>query len=87
MNFKKGKYYTCLTDIVDNGQTIFNKDKEYLCIVNNILLGENYTEFCFAGERESLKDSFDEARDTNFDNLYEIVKDIQKKVDYLIKIM
>lgn len=87
MNFKKGKYYTCLEDIVDNGQTIFNQGKEYLCVVNNVLLGEAYAEFCFTEERELLKDSFDEARDTNFDNLYEIVKDIQKKVDYLIKIM
>lgn len=87
MNFKKGKYYTCLEDIVDNGQTIFNQGKEYLCVVNNVLLGEDYAEFCFTEERELLKDSFDEARDTNFDNLYEIIKDIQKKVDYLIKIM
>ena len=54
MNFKKDKYYICLGGITYNNVNIFIKGKKYLCIANNILLGENYFEFCFDGDREQL---------------------------------
>lgn len=85
MNFKKDKYYICLADIIYNNVNIFIKGKKYLCITNNILLGENYFEFCFNGDREQLRESFEVDIDSNFDSLFEMVKDIQKKLDYLIK--
>ena len=87
MNFKKDKYYICLEDIIYNNVNIFIKGKKYLCITNNILLGENYFEFCFDGDREQLQESFEVDIDSNFDSLFEMVKDIQKKLDYLIKTM
>ena len=87
MNFKKDKYYICLEDITYNNVNIFIKGKKYLCITNNILLGENYFEFCFDGDREQLRESFEADIDSNFDSLFEMVKDIQKKLDYLIKTM
>ena len=89
MNFKKDKYYNCLEDVIDNvkNETIFNKGKRYLCIANNILLGENYREFQFNKDREYLKELFEADIDSNFDSLFEMVKDIQKKLDYLIKTM
>lgn len=87
MNFKKDKYYICLEDIIYNNVNIFIKGKKYLCITNNILLGENYFEFCFDGDREQLRESFEVDIDSNFDSLFEMVKDIQKKLDYLIKTM
>ena len=87
MNFKKDKYYICLEDITYNNVNIFIKGKKYLCITNNILLGENYSEFCFDGDREQLRESFEADIDSNFDSLFEMVKDIQKKLDYLIKTM
>ena len=87
MNFKKDKYYICLEDITYNNVNIFIKGKKYLCITNNILLGENYFEFCFDGDREQLRESFEVDIDSNFDSLFEMVKDIQKKLDYLIKTM
>ena len=87
MNFKKDKYYICLGDITYNNVNIFIKGKKYLCITNNILLGENYFEFCFDGDREQLRESFEVDIDSNFDSLFEMVKDIQKKLDYLIKTM
>lgn len=85
MNFKKDKYYICLEDIIYNNELIFVEGKKYLCITNNILLGENYSEFCFDEDREQLRESFEVDIDSNFDFLFEIVKDIQKKLDYLIK--
>ena len=87
MKFKKDKYYICLGDITYNNVNIFIKGKKYLCITNNILLGENYFEFCFDGDREQLRESFEADIDSNFDSLFEMVKDIQKKLDYLIKTM
>ena len=87
MNFKKDKYYICLGNITYNNVNIFIKGKKYLCIANNILLGENYFEFCFDGDREQLRESFEADIDSNFDSLFEMVKDIQKKLDYLIKTM
>ena len=87
MNFKKDKYYICLEDITYNNVNIVIKGKKYLCITNNILLGENYFEFCFDGDREQLRESFEVDIDSNFDSLFEMVKDIQKKLDYLIKTM
>ena len=87
MNFKKDKYYICLEDITYNNVNIFIKGKKYLCITNNILLGENYFEFFFDGDREQLRESFEVDIDSNFDSLFEMVKDIQKKLDYLIKTM
>ena len=87
MNFKKDNYYICLEDITYNNVNIFIKGKKYLCITNNILLGENYFEFCFDGDREQLRESFEADIDSNFDSLFEMVKDIQKKLDYLIKTM
>ena len=44
-------------------------------------------EFCFDGDREQLRESFEADIDSNFDSLFEMVKDIQKKLDYLIKTM
>lgn len=87
MNFKKDKYYICLGDITYNNVNIFIKGKKYLCIANNILLGENYFEFCFDRDREQLRESFEADIDSNFDSLFEMVKNIQKKLDYLIKTM
>lgn len=87
MKFKKDKYYICLEDITYNDVNIFIKGKKYLCITNNILLGENYSEFCFDKDREQLRESFEADIDSNFDSLFEMVKDIQKKLDYLIKTM
>ena len=51
---------------------------------NNLLLGENYSEFYFGEDREQLRESFEADIDSNFDSLFEMVKDIQKKLDYLI---
>ena len=87
MNFKKDKYYICLEDIIYNDKLIFIKGKKYLCITNNLLLGENYSEFYFGEDREQLRESFEADIDSNFDSLFEMVKDIQKKLDYLIKTM
>ena len=89
MKFKKDKYYNCLADVIDNvkNEAIFNKGKRYFCIANDILLGENYREFQFNKDRECLKELFEEDIDSNFDSLFEMVKDIQKKLDYLIKTM